>query len=619
MSGFTAAGLEGFHSLKPAAVVRELIQNSLDAAQEAGQEVARVRFELGQLPTDDIPGIKAYRGAFDNAVRDQKEKQGGELPDAANSTVQVMEEALGQQEQQMLYVLDNGIGLDTKRMEGLLADGLSVKEVDSSGSVGNGHLVAIPASNLRYVLYGGRLKDGQSICAGHAVLASHQAENQLKSKDGFYVKELQGLFHEPYLFPENEEIPDCIQSKLDWIAQESELGSGTVVAITAFNDFREDKRSLWEVVSKAAACNFFAALHAGKLSVEVVEENGSSRVLDASSVGEVLREASIEKRARSGFISGSAADSALRVLREGKELNTEVYGIRLKVMEKESGGLSRIDLCRNGMWITMDLPGVGRGQFADKKPFHCVVLLDNQVAQVHTVVRKSEGPLHNDLAKRKWLNPREKGILKQAMADIRQAIQEEVAELSTEEFISDEHLTLPMYGEQTGGYVGKYAGIFEKIGAKAIPRTQLPGGRGSSSSGGGNKSKGGSPRKRRQGRPLPYRALFVPQKGQKGRIRIQPTEDIEKAELQFVLDESLDASCDYRPADEQIVELKSAEMGGEEVKLSVDEKNKKVAVPLGDLRQGEAVEVNFDYKLPKGVAQNTEVVLKAQLVKPITS
>ena len=34
-AGFTPAGVAGFTNLRPAAVVRELIQNSLDAAREA--------------------------------------------------------------------------------------------------------------------------------------------------------------------------------------------------------------------------------------------------------------------------------------------------------------------------------------------------------------------------------------------------------------------------------------------------------------------------------------------------------------------------------------------------------------------------------------------------------
>ena len=50
-SGFTPAGIAAFDNLRPAAVVRELIQNALDAAHIAGVMPARVRFQLGPVHT----------------------------------------------------------------------------------------------------------------------------------------------------------------------------------------------------------------------------------------------------------------------------------------------------------------------------------------------------------------------------------------------------------------------------------------------------------------------------------------------------------------------------------------------------------------------------------------
>ena len=47
-------------------------------------------------------------------------------------------------------------------MEALLGDGISVKDSNASGSYGNGHVVAFPASDLRYVLYGGLFAENQA-------------------------------------------------------------------------------------------------------------------------------------------------------------------------------------------------------------------------------------------------------------------------------------------------------------------------------------------------------------------------------------------------------------------------------------------------------------------------
>ena len=71
-AGFTPAGIAAFSDLRPAAVVRELIQNSLDAALiEAREPCAHVRFERSVCTLDEIPGIESYRTAFRRAVKEQ--------------------------------------------------------------------------------------------------------------------------------------------------------------------------------------------------------------------------------------------------------------------------------------------------------------------------------------------------------------------------------------------------------------------------------------------------------------------------------------------------------------------------------------------------------------------
>ncbi len=155
LTGFTPRGIAGFGDLRPAAVVRELIQNSLDATAEAGETSAIVRFRLTQVRTDDIPGIRSYKKAFFEAVQSNKRSNNGTLPSQAARVVQVIREALDRDKQDVLSVLDNGIGLNEARLTALLSDGMSVKSDAATGTFGNGHSVVIPASDFRYVLYGG--------------------------------------------------------------------------------------------------------------------------------------------------------------------------------------------------------------------------------------------------------------------------------------------------------------------------------------------------------------------------------------------------------------------------------------------------------------------------------
>ena len=63
----------------------------------------------------------------------------------------------------------------------------------------------------------GKQVDGSRIAAGHAVLASHESQGEMKSKDGFFVKEIRGRLQNPYIFPKDQEIPPYISKKLDWI------------------------------------------------------------------------------------------------------------------------------------------------------------------------------------------------------------------------------------------------------------------------------------------------------------------------------------------------------------------------------------------------------------------
>ena len=189
-SGFTPSGIASFSDLRPAAVVRELIQNSLDAAVEANVQTAIVRFQLSRCRTRGIPGMKAYRKAFFAAVRTHEDMGGGKLPSQAERVARVIHDAVKKDAQDILAVLDNGIGLDEDKMAALLSDGVSAKGGAATGTFGNGHSVAVPASELRYVLYGGITANGERIGAGHAVLASSVVRNQQHqvSGDGFLVK-----------------------------------------------------------------------------------------------------------------------------------------------------------------------------------------------------------------------------------------------------------------------------------------------------------------------------------------------------------------------------------------------------------------------------------------------
>ena len=452
-TGFTPAGIAGFDDLRPAAVVRELIQNSLDAAAEAGEKTAIVRFRLTQGKTADIPGIQSYRKTFDEAVQSQKRSNGGALSSPAARVVQVISDALARDDQDILSVLDNGIGLNETRLTALLSDGVSAKSSAATGTFGNGHTVAIPASELRYVLYGGVTNGGHKIGAGHAVLASCivKRKQYQRAADGFLVH---GFRNGTGEYAQGPSLPDLIMGELEDILEAS--GRGTAVIIPGFNNFRETKDSLWKMVAKASACNFFQAIYEDQLEVWVEDfrpgKPGESNSLDRSTLRKVL-EANREDRRSRAFLSGHKACEAHEVLQSGEchLVQTALGEIRVQILLRPSGS-PRVDLCRNGMWITDDknIPGFYY-QFRDRRPFHALLLLDSTTGErLYELVRSAEGPLHDKLNVKQRLASSDAQALRTAFGELRDWLKDNVPEIGGDSYSPDDFLALDFGGDSEG-------------------------------------------------------------------------------------------------------------------------------------------------------------------------
>ena len=631
-SGFTAAGITGFSDLNPSAIVREIMQNSLDAAREADRAVANIRFEVEESNLDRVPGIRRYRSVFGCAKQAQQKLRSGHqgLQDQAEDVARAIETCLASEQHITLFALDNGIGLDESRMKAILADGLSVKSETSAGAVGNGHFVVIPASDLRYVLYGGLTKQGQMIGSGHAILASHQSNDKRMSKDGYFVKDLKDGLYDPYVFPQNREIPEYLRSKLEWIADQWQ--SGSVVAVPGFNNFRESNNSLWGMISKAAACSFFAAFAQKELRLEVVE-NGEIQSLDHTTIDTTLSKFRDEKRTRSKFLSGSRALAAFETVQTGRDVtvHTDIGNVAMKLREVKDGK-TRIDLCRNGMWITDKLPSrLRESQFTGLKPFHCVLLLDAQDGEIHQLVRKAEGPLHNQLERKKLTSQDERRKLTKAMDAIASKIREIVPEYDSERFKIPDVLSITSHGIASGGRRSSRVGSLNEVRRRRVvptaeadnvaedgpewPESEKK----STGNGGAGPRKDGHKSFRRSGNPLRFRALSVPTATRSCRVEIVPDEKAVEGEARFMLDEGLDESCDDW-GKEDFVRLKTVSVNGCPVigkALTRNEKGEVLGIRLGVLEPGKALDLEVTYELPEGVnlPDDVPVVLRTELIR----
>lgn len=616
-TGFTPVGMASFADLRSTAVVRELVQNSLDAAR-GGRAI--VRFRTAREKTKAIPGIRAYESAFRAAIKHQRKLTGGTLSDQAQMVVDTIERALARKEQNILFVSDNGIGLNKARMTALVADGISLQEGSgANGAFGNGHSVPIPASDLRYVLYGGVTESGHKISSGLAVLASHRLSKEaLNSGHGLLtLSGKRDLATGKHDFARGPTVPAILAPELRRIQKEDRHGA--VVALLSFNNFRKDE-SLWSMVSKAVACNFFAAIHDRDLIVRVEEQSpeGKTRVrkLRAENLHRVLEEHGEEKRSRS-FLSGSRALQAYRALSGGAahEVHTERGTVQVCLL-MDTSGTTRIHLCRNGMWITSTLPGF-QNHFASRRPFQALVLVDAKTGgEFHNLVRKAEGPLHDSLTPRRLL-PDDRRALREALGQVRDFLKTEVPEVGAESFRADDFLALDFGEDRDGG--GGASGRPSFWGTPmAAGGLALPGWKRSEQESGSNirqlraSTRQGAPARPglRSGRPRRrpalrsiIRAVSAPSAPERHRIDVQCAEACEDAEVRLVVDENLDATCESRRGDMPPVGLTGVRIDGRlaDAEKLVVENGQVVAVRLGDLREGAAVQLDVGYALPSGL------------------
>ena len=160
------AAPEGFRSgegTDDEIVVRELVQNALDAGADT------VDFRTVQIPVAQVPDIDGYRAAVEAIHPDLQQTP------VARAALERIHRALDAETVTCLLCSDNGSGLQLDEYQRLLANAMSAKVGDASvgklGSVGVGHLTALDASDMRYVLYASRGGDGP-LFGGQTMLAS---------------------------------------------------------------------------------------------------------------------------------------------------------------------------------------------------------------------------------------------------------------------------------------------------------------------------------------------------------------------------------------------------------------------------------------------------------------
>ena len=582
-TGFSGISTAQFSDLRPARIVRELLQNSMDAAVDAGEQCARVRLRVTPMGEDDVPDFAGYCKAFREAVQFGKDTR-GDLSTPDQQVVGRIEGALDRLKagrHHMLSIMDNGVGLDAKRMTAILGDGISNKSGAAAGSYGVGHFTAVPTSDLRYLLYGGvQQSNGRRVVAGCAFLASRPGPRRhLLAAKGYLIDRFKkGTQGSIYAFIAPSDIPPLVAKDLGEVRKE--WGQGTVIHVLAFNYFddRDEKKwSLWDIVSKVAAYNFAVAICDGALVVEVDEGNGP-RSLDNGTIEEVLadeKDAQRAARVESFFAglrpSGKDAHAILEVLRSGDRhaIGTQFGEMQVQLCAPSPTGVTRLDLFRNGMWITDRLGHLSRADFADKQPFHAVLM--PKPGELHRLIRKAEGPLHNEVSRKHLDDKEERRDMRKGLKAVADAIRRLVPDLGGEEYTPDDFLVVETGGEVDGAGTKRFslygapvpvqrANVNERILQSDAESIELD------ETDKKNKKPKRKPKmpddgEERPSRPLPFQSTVVPDGPGRHLVSLRCAETVEEIWLSLRLHENVDATCD-RIWSDQIVGIKQVSFHG---------------------------------------------------------
>ena len=491
--GFTSAAIAQFDgSAEP--VVRELIQNSLDAADHAEVPIAEVNFIISEATRDELPGWSKYIAVFQEARRQRRSQSSPKRSQDERMVVERIENSSRPATIPLLLCIDNGHGLSGERMDALLTPGNTSKGERGAGSFGLGHHAAFGASDLRYVLYGAKYfnkdKSTSEIASGHAILASHRdKENVLRAADGYWFKSGRGhlAFNSNY---------DCYPDTLPRLLWELLAGveTGTVVCIAGFNDFRreEDDPTAMNSICRVAASNFSDAIHSGRLRVGVEDDcAGETLTVGCDNLGEVLTRYSQNKRAaKQGQISGQVAYNAWKTISLGERLACHGNGmIRWRLLDAPDGQPTRVHIFRKGMWITSRAPKLSAPEFSSTWPFDAVLSLDS--GPLEELVRSAEGPEHRGIDTKR-LDNKQKKQYRQLMAEVASQLRSAVGERKDlEDFVPKGFATLTGHDIRT---------------AERIRRPRLPAGGGTVKEAVAGGQKQGSAEKkktRRMGTPRP--------------------------------------------------------------------------------------------------------------------
>ena len=585
VTGFNASSLSSFDAGQSASCVRELVQNSLDAALvEAHEDSAVVRFVVEDHKIEDIPGMGDYRQALDSAIEIAANSQ-------SRDVAHLLQTSSRKQKAKVLFVMDNGVGFDPTRLCAMLSDGVSVQSKEETrGAFGVGHLTAFALSNLRYVFYGSIPKEGKTAFSGHAILASHYGPNARGKKvvcgeHGYFVRKIRQdrLDSDRFEFPDESEAPAFLRAKMEEV--KTNWGHGAIIAIVGFNDFGGEE-SPAEVVLREVALNFYVAVERDKLRVEFCHD-GHMEILDRDKLQAILDGRKENVRGQKGFPSGRRVWDSHQTLLLGKQYSIDTPHGKIDLRLNRGGKSRHVAICRNGMWISDQVRRLLPSDFGDRKPFDALLLIDAETSgKAHDLIKLAENPLHNVVDAKRINNRSHRRDLRDFLRVARENINDLVEKKTDESFSPSEIIPIQFGDSMRGGSSSRMQEAV-KIGSRGLGR------------GANGKGRKRTPGAVRSGQMVPVK--MSSRRVGEGRVlaRLESHENCEDVRFRLALDDGSDETC--AGVKRSWVFLRRVCLAGEEVapeNYLKNEQGKIVAVRLGKWDAGKHYQLEVDYDAP---------------------
>ncbi len=426
---------EGFRSgegVNDEIVVRELVQNALDA------DATKVCFRIARIPVDELPDIEGYREAIAAINPDLKQTP------IARAALESIQGALSVQTVTCLFCEDNGTGLSLREYRRLLAKSMSPKVgtdgAGKLGSVGAGHLTALDASDLRYVVYASSGEDGpifggQTMLAGQLLSCADSGPlhrvGQGCLTSARHVANFRGFEAHP---AEPASLPVWLQVP----------ERGTTVVILAYNSLdepvshAESRDNLasdpyLDRIFDAVAKHFMVALRQRRLEMVYQSDMRTEISLDETEVRRRLEAKKHQLRAkkgRRGYGSGANAWAAWETLTEGNAVQCKDSSLWWRYTP---GKTTNITVFRNGMRITDDAPKLGSSDFSGFRAFNAVF---DAAGELATVIKECETDSHLEINTAKAPGDAGKDAIA-GLTEVQEILKGAVGEQPADEWIPD--------------------------------------------------------------------------------------------------------------------------------------------------------------------------------------